>query len=144
MDEAVIKFYRGLLRTRFEHAGSFENASIFLDTIGDKVFLCGKTGDFMQLYVNVVNNRIDDIKYNCNCDPPANVAVEILCTLIKGKTLEEAFNIPEESFFQILGGQSEEMGKRVKGLKELLNRGITRYRGHTLKNDLNEIITVQK
>jgi len=44
------------------------------------------TGDFMQLYINVINNRIDDIKYMCQCDPTANVAVEILCALLKGKT----------------------------------------------------------
>ena len=66
--------YRKLLRTGFEHAGSFENASIFLDTVGEKVRICGSTSDFMQLYINVVNNTIDDIKYMCVCDPTANVA----------------------------------------------------------------------
>ena len=33
MDAAVIQYYRRLLRTRFEHAGSFENPSILLDAI---------------------------------------------------------------------------------------------------------------
>jgi NifU-like protein involved in Fe-S cluster formation len=73
MDEAVIKYYRKLLRTRFEYAGTIENASIFLDSVGEKVLICGSTGDFMQLYINVVKNRIDDMKYMCQCDPTANV-----------------------------------------------------------------------
>ena len=74
MDDIIIKRYRGLLKTGFEHAGSFENASIFLDSVGERLVLCGSTGNFMQLYVNVVNNTIDDIKYTCCCDPTANVA----------------------------------------------------------------------
>ena len=53
MDEAVIKYYRKLLKNGFENSGSFENASIFLDNVGEKVLICGSTGDYMQLYVNV-------------------------------------------------------------------------------------------
>ena len=128
MDEAVIKYYRKLLRTRFEYAGSIENASIFLDSVGEKVLICGSTGDFMQLYINVINNRIDDIKYMCQCDPTANVAVEILCALLKGKTLDDAATLKEEAFFQFLGSNGEELQKKAKGLLELLNKGIARYR----------------
>jgi NifU-like protein involved in Fe-S cluster formation len=128
MDEAVIKYYRKLLRTRFEYAGTIENASIFLDSVGEKVLICGSTGDFMQLYINVVKNRIDDMKYMCQCDPTANVAVEILCALLKGKTLEEAAALKEEAFFQFLGSNGEELQKKAKGLLELLNKGIARYR----------------
>lgn len=135
MDEAIIQYYRRLLRTRFEHAGSFENASIFLDTTGDKVVICGKPDDFMQLYINVVNNRINDIKYTCVCDPTANVAVEILCTLVKGKTLDEAASVPEQAFYQLLGSDGEDLQKKVRGLKEFLNSGITRYKAQTLQRD---------
>jgi NifU-like protein involved in Fe-S cluster formation len=128
MDEAVIKYYRKLLRTGFEHSGSLENPSIFLDNAGEKVLVCGSTGDFMQLYVNIVNNRIDNIKYLCVCDPTANVAVEILCVLMKGKTIEEAITVEEDSFYRFLGSNDEELQKKVKGLLELLKRGINRYR----------------
>ena len=99
MDEAVIRYYRKLLRTRFEYAGSFENPSIFLDSVGEKVLICGSTGDFMHLYINIANNTINDIKYMCVCDPTANVAIEILCTLIKGKTLDKAASITEQAFY---------------------------------------------
>jgi NifU-like protein involved in Fe-S cluster formation len=127
MDEAVIRYYRKLLKTGFEHAGSFKNASIFLDSAGEKVLICGSTGDYMQLYIQVINDKIDDIKYMCVCDPTANVAVEILCTLVKGITLNEAAGVKEEVFYQYLGSDGEELQKKVKGLRELLNRGIVRY-----------------
>lgn len=128
MDEAVIKHYRRLLRTGFEHAGSFENATIFLDSVTEQLVHCGNIGNYMQLYINVANNIIDDIKYICSCDPAANVAVEFLCILVKGKTLEEAAAVTEQAFFHVLGSESEELRKRAEGLLELLNKGICRYR----------------
>jgi NifU-like protein involved in Fe-S cluster formation len=134
MDTAVVKYYRKLLRTRFEYAGSFENASIVLDSVGEKVHICENIGNFMHLYINVVNDTIDDIKYICTCDPTANVAVEILCTLIKGRTLDEAIGITNQAFCQFLGTADEELGKKAKGLLELLNTGITRYKAQTSSN----------
>ena len=82
----------------------------------------------MQLYIKVAENRIDDIKYICSCDPAANVAVEILCTLVKGKTLEESAAITEQDFFRFIGCESEELGKRAKNLLELFSNGIRRIR----------------
>lgn len=128
MDETVIKYYRRLLRTGFEHSGSLEDATIFLDSVTEQLVHCGNIGNYMQLYIHVGNNIIDDIKYICSCDPSANVAVEILCTLVKGKTLEEVAAIKEEDFLRFLGTQSEELRKRAEGLLELLNTGISRYR----------------
>jgi NifU-like protein involved in Fe-S cluster formation len=81
----------------------------------------------MRLYINIVNSIINDIKYMCVCDPTANVAIEILCGLVKGKTLDETAEITEKAFFQFLGTEDEELSKKAKGLLELLKRGITRY-----------------
>ncbi len=134
MDEAVIKVYRRLLRTGFEHSGSLENPTLFLDSVSEKIVHCGQIGNYMQLYVNVVNNIIDDIKYICSCDPPANVAVEILCALVKGKTLEEAAAVREEDFTRFLGSESEELRKRAEGLLELLTKGISRYKAQTVNS----------
>jgi len=134
MDEAVIKYYRKLLRTRFQYAGSFENPSIYLDSIVSKVRICNHTADFMRLYVNVNNDTIDDIKYMCVCDPTANVAIEILCGLVKGKTLSEVASVTEKAFFQFLGTEDEEFAKKAKGLLELLNSGITQYKSQPTSN----------
>jgi NifU-like protein involved in Fe-S cluster formation len=127
MDETVIKYYRRLLRTGFEHSGSFEDATIFLDSVTEELVHCGNIGNYMQLFIKVTDHTIDDIKYICSCDPTANVAVEILCALVKGKTLEEAAAIKEEAFQQFLGTESEELRKRAGNLLELLRKGISRY-----------------
>jgi NifU-like protein involved in Fe-S cluster formation len=126
MGPAVIRYYRNLLKTGFEHAGSLENPSIFLDTVNEKIPICGNIGDYLHLYINIQNNMISDIKYLCACDPTSNVAIEILCILVRGKTIDEVKTITQESFFEILEAQSQELGKKAEGLLELLNRGLAR------------------
>ena len=124
MDEAVIKHYRRLLRTGFENAGSFDNPSVFLEAVGDGR-VCGHAGDYMHIFINVLNDRIDDMKYLCTCDPAANVAVEMLCTLAKGKRLDEARAITEDSLLQRVGSTSEELRNKTRALLELFNNGLT-------------------
>ncbi|MDQ1279872.1 MAG: NifU protein [Thermoproteota archaeon] len=140
MDEAVIKYYRRLLRTGFENAGSFNNPSIFLDSYeeGTSMF-CGLAAEGnMNIFINIKNDTIDTIKYLCICDPTGNVAVEILCNLVKGKTLEKATDITEELFFQATEGKSEDLQKKATGLLELLRKGISRYQTNISKNSLQE------
>jgi NifU-like protein involved in Fe-S cluster formation len=129
MDEVVVKFYRKLCREGFEHTGEIENPSIFLDTVGEKIRICSHVSHaYMHIYINVRDGVIDDVKYLCICDPSANVAVEILCSLIKGKTIPEAEALTETDFIQALGTGGEEYLKKARGLIELLHRGITRYK----------------
>jgi NifU-like protein involved in Fe-S cluster formation len=129
MDELVIKYYRHLLRNGFEYAGSMENPSIYLDSVGEKIRICGgSTTNFMKIYINIVNDKVDDIKYLCTCDPTANVVVEVLCSLIKGKTIKEAEAITEESFAGALGSRGEDFLKKSGGILELLHRGLERYK----------------
>ncbi len=128
MDESVIKYYRKLLRSGFEHTGCIENPSIFLDSIGEKISICARVArTYVHLYININNNTIEDIKYLCMCDPTANVVAEILCSLVKGKTIEEAKLITEDSFSQVIGSKGEAFLKSARGAIELLNRGLLRY-----------------
>ena len=129
MNQAVIKFYRRLLMEDFPNSGEVDQPSVFVEAIGQKMIDCGNTGNYMQLYLRVADRRIIDIKYLCSCEPVANVAVEILCTLVKGMTLEEAAGLTEESFYHFLGSRDEEFRKKVRGLLELLNEGITSVDG---------------
>jgi len=131
VEEAVIKYYRWLLKTDFENAGSLENPSIFVEAVGERMIHCGNTGNYMQLYLDVADHKIADIKYRCSCVPTANVAVEILCTLVKGKTLDEAASLSEGAFYQFLGCAGEELKMKVRGLLELLNEGIAGYKART-------------
>jgi NifU-like protein involved in Fe-S cluster formation len=126
VDEAVIKYYRKLLKTGFENAGSFEKPSVFIESVGDGR-VCGHAGDYIHIFINIINDRIDDMKYMCTCDPSANVAVEILCTLAKGKSLDEARAMTEDSVLQKVGSSGEELRNKTIGLLELLNKGITQY-----------------
>ena len=128
MDEALIRYYRKLLRAGFEYAGSFKDPSIFLDSIGERIAICSPSARYyIHLYIMVKDDTIDDIKYLCICDPPANVAVEILCSLVKGKTFDEISLIKEDMFSQIIDGKSDDLLKRARGLMQLLNRGIERF-----------------
>jgi NifU-like protein involved in Fe-S cluster formation len=127
MDAAVIQTYRRLLKTGFEHAGSLEDPSIFLDTVRQNIPICGYAGDYLQIYIQVRDGVIDDIRYLCNCDPTTNVAVEILCELMKGKPLETAKAITTELFVQALGSRSEDLRKKAEGLLMLLRGGINQY-----------------
>ena len=128
MNEAVMKYYRQLLKTGFKHAGSLENPSIVLDPIGERAINCGDTDNFINLYVSVVGNTIEDIKYQCSCEPASNVAVEILCALLKGKTLEEAVGVTEGDFFHFFGSEDEKLGENARGLLELMRKGIAQYK----------------
>jgi NifU-like protein involved in Fe-S cluster formation len=134
MDPAVIKYYRNLLKNGFLNAGSFENPTIFLDSVGENLPVCGKLGqDFVHVFINMQDDRISDIRYLCNCDPTANVVFEIMCGLLRGITIAEFRNITPESFYQAVGSSQEELAKRVKASLELINRGITRYQNGPLK-----------
>jgi NifU-like protein involved in Fe-S cluster formation len=132
MDEAVTKFYRGLLTRGFDnHFGAIDDASIYLDSHGERLSICGLDGGFLQLYISVTSDVIQEIKYKCSCDPVTNVAVEILIKLMTGKSLDEAAAVTEEAFGRFLGTGDDELRKKSKTLLELFNRGITRYRSRS-------------
>lgn len=128
MEDAVLAYYRGLFRTGFANAGSIDNASIYLETYGEESPVCGNTDDFMDLYIQVDNNAIQDIRYQCICCPTTNVAIEILCSLLKGKTLDEAAMVNEDAFLQFLEYEDKLLRKKARALLKFLNNGISRYK----------------
>jgi len=131
MDQKVIKYYRQLLKEGFTNAGSLENPSIVLDTVGEKIRICGHTSDSrLYVYIAVADDQtLSDCRYLCNCDPTANVVVEILCTLIKGRTLSEVEKLCIDDFVRVLDTSGDEFLEKSNSVLKLLNRGINRYRG---------------
>jgi NifU-like protein involved in Fe-S cluster formation len=128
MDEILTKKYRQFLQSGFEHTGSIENPSIFLDTRLEGISICAQaSSNYLNIYIDVRDGRITEIKYLCLCDPIANVVVETLCDLVKGMSIDEVKSVTEEAFFQEIGCDSEPLSKKVTGIIELLNRGIQRY-----------------
>ena len=87
VEEAIIRHYRRLLKTDFENSGAIENPSIFCEG--------GRREDdslrqHRQLHASLYRreeDRIENIRYVCSCEPTANVAVEALCALVRGKSL---------------------------------------------------------
>jgi len=128
MDQAVIKYYRKLLRTGFENAGSIDNPSILLDPVSERNRrICGRPSDYLKIFINIRNEVIGTIKYLCLCDPTTNVAVEVLCGLLKEKTLKEASSIKGDMILEAVGSDAEELRKKAIALLEVLNSGLTRY-----------------
>lgn len=131
MDEAVIKFYRRLLKEDFPNSGELKAPAILVEAVGEKLINCGNTGNYMQLYLLIADDHIAELKYLCACEPVANVAVEVLCGLVKGILLDEAARITPEPIFALLGTHDETLSRKVGGLLEMLNEGIGIYRGQT-------------
>ncbi len=129
MDQAVIKYYRRLLRTGFENAGTIENPSILLDPVSEgNRRICGRPADYLKVYLNIRDGAIEAIKYLCLCDPTVNVAVEAMCNLLKGKTIDEASSIKEDAILASIGSDADELRTKANALLEVLNAGLARYR----------------
>lgn len=127
MDPAVILKYRRLLTTDFPNSGELEQPAVFVEAIGGKLINCGNTGNYMQLFVQLNQDSIEDIKYRCSCEPSANVAVELLCELSRHQPLSAIKQLTIDDFFQAVGSRDEEFGKKAEGLLELLDQAIERY-----------------
>jgi NifU-like protein involved in Fe-S cluster formation len=128
MDEIVAEQYRRLMKKGFEHAGSLEDPSMFIDSRAEGISICDQaTRDYMNIYIKIRGEEIVDLKYLCSCDPTANVVIEVLCTLATGKTLKEARTLTREDFFQAIGSDGGGVRRKVWGIIELLNRVIYRY-----------------
>lgn len=126
MDEAIIKFYRRLLKEEFPNSGEIQHPTVFIEAVGEKLINCGNTGNYMQLYLRILGDTITEIKYLCSCEPVANVAVEVLCTLVTGKPIANALQLNEEHFFQFLGSSEEKFQEKVQGELQLLEEALGR------------------
>jgi len=66
--------------------------------------------------------------YRCIGDPATKVAIEILCTLVKGKTLDEASLIKEDAFSQFLGCEDELMLEKAKFPIRIISLAVKRIK----------------
>lgn len=136
MDEIVAERYRQLMQTGFEHAGTLDNPTMLIDTKAEGISICGQANrDYMNIYIKTSDGVITEIKYLCSCDPTANVVVEVLCNLAKGKTLKEAKALTREDFFRAIGSDGGGVRRKVWGIIELLNNVINRYETRTRESE---------
>ncbi len=78
--------------------GSMENSDASAQ-VGNPV-----CGDIMKLYLKIVDNRIEDIKFETLGCVAAIANTSVLTELAKGKTLEEAKQINRDMVVAELGG----------------------------------------
>jgi NifU-like protein involved in Fe-S cluster formation len=132
MDKAIIKYYRRLTKEGYKYAGTLEEPSVFLtDSSGGRIRICSSIGSYLNLYIKIGDGVITAMRYSGTANPATHVAVEILCILVEGKTLDEACGLTEADFYRILGSESAELRPKVLNLIELLKSGIRQYRrGH--------------
>jgi nitrogen fixation NifU-like protein len=81
--------------------GEMENA----DAVGE--FSNPDCGDSTVIYLKVKDNIITDVKFETFGCAAAMASSSILTEMVKGKTLEEAFQITEEMVAKELGGLPE-------------------------------------
>jgi len=81
-----------------KYAGKIKNA----DAVGR--IANNKCGDIMEIYLKIKDNKIKDIKFQTLGCPAAIASSDVLCELVKGKTLEQAEKIKEKDIIKKLGG----------------------------------------
>ncbi len=128
MDEITIAYYRKLIQNGFKYSGMIEKPSISIENFGEVSPVCGNPDDYMRLFVDVKCDEINDIKYVCISDPATNVALEILCTLLKGKNLNKVNDLNENTFAEFIGSEDKGLKKKAKELLVLLNDGVAKYK----------------
>ena len=63
-----------------------------------------RCGDVLRIYLKIEKNRIKDVKFQTLGCPAAIATSDALCELVKGKTLEQAKKITNESIIKKLNG----------------------------------------
>jgi NifU-like protein involved in Fe-S cluster formation len=137
MNEVVTSRYRELMQAGFPNAGKIERPTVFVDPKAEGFSICGNgSRDYMNLYMSIDGETITEIKYLCSCDPTANVVVEVLCNLARGKTLDQAKSLTREAFFETIGTDSAIVARKVWSIVDLLNTVIKRYEAGTTGVDV--------
>ncbi len=109
------------------YAGIIKDA----DAVGE--VLNDKCGDRMRIYLKIKDDRIKDIKFQTLGCPAAISASDVLCQIVKGKTLKQAERVNEKIITKKLGGlPAVKVHCSVLGAKTLKN-AIEKYRKKTKK-----------
>ena len=128
MDNKVIQFYRKITREGYQHSGTIENPSIFLDSSGEKIPLCSKSVDsYVNIYIKIKDDFIEEVKYRHVGRPMSNVVAEIFCALLSGRTVAEAADLSGQDFSDHLGTDDEEYIEASNSMIKLLHIGLDRF-----------------
>jgi len=127
MHEILREYYQKLKKNGFEYAGMIEDADIIMSSFGAFSPVCGSPDDFVNMHIRLDNDIIADIKYQCISDPTTNVAIEIICALAKGKTLQDLLQFNDDAALHYLGCEDELLQSKTAALLDLLRKEIFSY-----------------
>ena len=91
--DEVLKHFRNP-----KNAGVIDNPS-GVGTVGNRT-----CGDIMELFIKVVDNIIVDAKFKTLGCAAAISFSDVLCDVVKGKSVDDAMKITKDSLVEILGG----------------------------------------
>jgi nitrogen fixation protein NifU and related proteins len=104
-----------------KNVGKIDNAD-GIGSIGSPV-----DGDTITIYIKVVNNVLEDVKFQTFGCAAAIAASSMLTVMAKGKTIDEALNISNESVAKALGGLPEQKIKCSNIAADALRNAIADY-----------------
>jgi len=91
-----------------DHLQHPRNVGIIEDADGVGKMGSPVCGDLMEIYIEVQDSRIADVKFRTFGCGAAIASSSMLSEMVKGKTLEEALSITDEQVAQALGGLPEQ------------------------------------
>ncbi|MBU0907913.1 MAG: iron-sulfur cluster assembly scaffold protein [Nanoarchaeota archaeon] len=66
-----------------------------------------KCGDAMKIYLKIKNGKIEDIKFETYGCVAAIASTDMMCELVKGKTLDEAYEMSNQEIVRGLKGMPQ-------------------------------------
>jgi len=90
-----------------EHFMCPRNVGILHNSNGEGSNGDPQCGDYLDIYIRVENNLIEDISYLVQGCPASIATSSMVTELAKGKTLEEVLKITEDDIIEALGGLPE-------------------------------------
>ncbi|WBW99726.1 iron-sulfur cluster assembly scaffold protein [Oceanirhabdus sp. W0125-5] len=91
-----------------EHFMCPRNVGILQNSNGEGSNGDPQCGDFLDIYIRVENNIIEDISFLVQGCPASIATSSMVTELAKGKPLQEALEITEEDIIDALGGLPEQ------------------------------------
>ena len=85
-------------------------------------------GDVMTIYIKVKNDRIEDIKFKTYGCAAAIASTSIATEMVKGKTLDEAYNLTRDDVAKELGGLPAQKLHCSNLASDALQKAIEDYR----------------
>jgi len=110
-----------------DHLQHPRNVGIIEDADGVGKMGSPVCGDLMEIYIEVQDSRIADVKFRTFGCGAAIASSSMLSEMAKGKTLEEALSITDEQVAQALGGLPEQKLHCSNLAASTLHRAIEDY-----------------